>query len=281
MIKTAIAIACSLTLTCGALQAQGLKVPAPSTGQTIKQEFGLGNVELSYSRPSTKGRKIFGDLVPFNKVWRTGANGATTLNFSDDVIIGGKTIPAGKYGLLTIPAQGSWTVIITKQLDVTSPSAYKEDQDVVRVNVKTIALPYKVETFLMQFDEIKGTECNLWIMWDKTAVALPIKTEIDAKVMAQISEAMKSEKPPYFNAAMYYMEAGKDLKQAHEWLTKATELNPNFFWVWHQKANAEAKLGLKKEAIASANQSLKLAQDAKNPDYVALNEKLLKTLAGK
>jgi tetratricopeptide (TPR) repeat protein len=278
MIKTAIAIACSITLFCGALQAQGLKVPAPSPAQTIKQDFGLGNIELSYSRPSTKGRKIFGDLVPFDKVWRTGANSATTINFSDDVIIGGKNITAGKYGLLSIPGKSEWTLILTKQLDVTSPSAYKQDQDVVRVQVKPVSLKEKVETFLMQFDEIKGTECNLWIMWDKTAVALPIKTDIDGKVMAQIETAMKSEKPPYFNAAMYYMETGKDLKQAHEWLKKAAETSPKAFWVWHQKANVEAKLGMKQDAIASANTSLKLAQEAQNPDYVALNEKLLKTL---
>lgn len=278
MIKTAIAIACGITLYCGTLQAQGLKVPAPSPAQTIKQDFGLGNIELSYSRPATKGRKIFGDLVPYGKVWRTGANSATTLTFSDEVIIGGKTIPAGKYGFVSIPDAREWTLILTKQLDVTSPSAYKEDQDVVRVKVKPVAMKEKVENFLMQFDEIKGTECNLWLMWDKSAVALPIKTDIDGKIMAQIETAMKSEKPPYFNAAMYYMESGKDMKQAHEWLVKATEANPNFFWIWHQRANAEAKLGMKQEAIASATKSMQLATEAKNPDYVALNEKLLKTL---
>lgn len=278
MIKTAIAIACGITLYCGTLQAQGLKVPAPSPAQTVKQDFGLGNIELSYSRPATKGRKIFGDLVPFGKVWRTGANSATTLTFSDEVIIGGKTIPAGKYGLVSIPDAKEWTLIITKQLDVTSPSAYKEDQDVVRVKVKPVAMKEKIENFMIQFDEIKGTECNLWILWDKSAVALPIKTDIDGKIMAQIETAMKSEKPPYFNAAMYYMEAGKDLKQAHAWLVKATEASPNFFWVWHQRANAEAKLGMKQEAIASATKSMQLATEAKNPDYVALNEKLLKTL---
>lgn len=278
MIKTAIAIACGITLYCGTLQAQGLKVPAPSPAQTIKQDFGLGNIELSYSRPAAKGRKIFGDLVPYGKVWRTGANSATTLTFSDEVIIGGKTIPAGKYGLVSIPDAKEWTLILTKQLDVTSPSAYKEDQDVVRVKVKPLAMKEKVENFMMQFDEIKGTECNLWLMWDKSAIALPIKTDIDGKIMAQIETAMKSEKPPYFNAAMYYMEAGKDLKQAQEWLTKAAESSPKAFWVWHQKANAEAKLGMKQEAIASATKSMELATEAKNPDYVALNEKLLKTL---
>src|SRR5688572_20256425 len=116
-----------------------LKTPAPSSTQTIKLDFGLGSIELSYSRPGMKGRKIFGDLVPFGKVWRTGANQATTLTFADEVTIGGTKIPAGKYGLLTIPDKGSWTIILTKQLDVTSPAAYKQESDVVRVQAKPVA----------------------------------------------------------------------------------------------------------------------------------------------
>src|SRR5262245_17154484 len=109
-----------------------LKTPAPSPTQTIKQDFALSSVELSYSRPGVKGRKVFGDLVPYGKVWRTGANGATTLTFGDEVIINGKRIPAGKYGLLTIPGKKKWTVIISRQTDVTGPAAYKPESDVVR-----------------------------------------------------------------------------------------------------------------------------------------------------
>jgi hypothetical protein len=127
--------------------AQPIKTPAPSTTQTVKQEFGLSTVELSYSRPNMKGRKIFGDLVPYNAVWRTGANGATTLTFGDEVTIGGTKIAAGKYGLLTIPGATEWTIIITKQTDVTSPAAYKQDQDVVRVKVAPIELPMTIESF--------------------------------------------------------------------------------------------------------------------------------------
>ena len=108
--------------------AQELKTPAPSSTQTIKQDFGVSTVELSYSRPNVKGRKIFGDLVPYGKVWRTGANGATVITFSDDVSIGGTAVKAGKYGLLTIPDATEWTVIITKQTDVTNPSNYKQDR---------------------------------------------------------------------------------------------------------------------------------------------------------
>lgn len=258
--------------------AQQLKTPQPSTTQTVKQDFGLGNIELSYSRPNMKGRKIFGDLVPFGKVWRTGANGATTLTFTDEVIIGGTKIPAGKYGLLSIPDAKEWTLIISKQTDVTSPAAYKQDMDVVRVKVKPMELPWSFETFGMSFENIKDNSCELMIAWDKTLVALPITTNVDGKVMAQIEAAMKTDKAPYFAAAAYYLENGKDLNQAVAWFDKAIEQNPKAFWVYFQKAKALAKLGKKAEAIAVSNKSIELAKEAKNDDYVALNEKLQKDL---
>jgi hypothetical protein len=258
--------------------AQTLNTPQPSTTQTIKQNFGLASVELSYSRPNLKGRKAIGELVPFGKVWRTGANSATTLTFGDDVTIGDKKIAAGKYGLLSIPDKDNWILIITKQLDVTSPSAYKESEDVVRVNVKPIALANKIETFTMQFGNVKGSSCDLQLMWENTALALPISTDVETKVMAQIDNIMNKDNLPYFNAAMYYMDNGKDLNQALVWFTKAADQNPSAYWVMHQKANCLAKLGKKQEAIAAATKSLQLATEGKNPDYVKLNEDLIKSL---
>lgn len=256
-----------------------LKTPAPSPGQTIKQDFGLSTVELSYSRPGVKGRKIFGDIVPFGKVWRTGANSATTLTFGDEVTIGGTKIPAGKYGLLTIPDKKSWTIIITKQTDVTSPAAYKPEMDVVRVSSNVAKVKSPAETFTMQFVNVKPNSLELQMSWDNAAVTLPISTDIDSKVMASIDAAMKSEKPPYFQAAMYYMENGKDLNQALAWFNKAVEAQPNAFWVQHQWANCLAKLGKKSEAKTAAEKSRELAMEAKNDDYVKLNDKLLKELA--
>jgi hypothetical protein len=258
--------------------AQSLKTPAPSSTQNIKQDFGLSTVELSYSRPGIKGRKVFGDLVPFGKVWRTGANQATTLTFGDEVTIGGTKIPAGKYGLVSIPGAASWTLIITKQTDITSPAAYKAENDVVQVKVKPVALATSVESFTMQFVNIKPASCGLQIMWDKTAVTLPITTDVDTKVMAQIDQAMSGDKKPYGAAAQYYLENGKDLTKALEWFNKAVEENPKAFWLMHQKANCEAKMGKKKDAIASAKKSIELAKEAKNDDYVALNQKLLAKL---
>src|ERR1700730_2305836 len=255
-------------------KAQSIKTPFPSPPQTIKQDFGLSTIELSYSRPGVKGRKIFGDLVPFGKVWRTGANNATTIEFGEDVIIGDTKVPAGKYGLLSIPDQNQWTIIITKQLDVTSPAAYKADQDVVRFTAKPESLPFSVETFTMMLNDVKPTSVVLDLIWDNTLVSLPIKTEIDSKIMAQIDNIMKTDSRPYFNAAMYYMENGKDLNKALAWFDKAIEQNPQAFWAYHQRANLLAKMGKKQEAIASAKISIELAKEAKNDDYVALNEKL-------
>lgn len=260
------------------VSAQELKTPAPSSTQTVKQDFGLGSVELSYSRPNVKGRKIFGDLVPYGKVWRTGANGATVITFSDDVIIGGTTVKAGKYGLLTIPDAAEWTVIITKQTDVTSPADYKQDQDVVRLTVKPEQLPFPLETFSINFQGVKSSAMDVYMAWDKTLLHFPITTDVDNKVMNQIKDLMNADNRPYFGAAMYYMNNGKDLNQALAWFDKAAELEPDAFWVQHQKANCLAKLGKKADAIAAANKSIELAKKAKNDDYVALNEKLLATL---
>ncbi|MHA4810705.1 DUF2911 domain-containing protein [Flavitalea flava] len=258
--------------------AQQIKTPAPSPPQTVKQDFGLSSIELSYSRPGIKGRTIFGDLVPYGKVWRTGANQATTLTFGDEVTIGGTKIPAGKYGLLTIPGQDEWTVIITKQLDVTNPAAYKADQDLVRVKVRNQELPFSIESFTIMFNNITSVSCDLAIFWDKTLVALPIKTEIDGKIMAQIDNSMTKDNRPYFTAALYYLDNGKDLNKANDWFDKAIAQDPTAFYVVYQKARCQAKLGKKQEAIATAQKSIGLSKQANNADYVALNEKLIASL---
>ena len=264
---------------CGLLIAEAqLKTPAPSPAQTIKQDFGISTVELSYSRPAMKGRKIFGDLVPFGNVWRTGANQATTLTFGEDVMIGGTKVAAGKYGLLTIPGKKEWTIIISKQTNVTSPSAYKEDMDVVRVMAAPEKMSDKIETFTIEFANITANKCDIEIKWDNTSVTLPISADVETKVMAQIDQLMNKDNKPYFNAAMYYMENGKDLNTALGWFDKAVEAQPTAFWIHHQRANCLAKLGKKADAKMAAEKSIELATAAKNDDYVKKKKKLLKEL---
>jgi hypothetical protein len=260
--------------------AQNLGLPLPSPPQLIKQDFGLSTIELSYSRPGVKGRKIFGDLVPFGKIWRTGANQATTIQFGDEVIIDGHKIPAGKYGLLTIPGASEWTVIISKQLDVTSPSAYKQDQDELRVTAKVQELPFSVESFTMDFGSVTTNTCILEFIWDKTWLGIPLRTDIDARIMARIDSTLKAggEQIPYYSAALYYLDNGKDLNKALAWFEKAGQQDPKGYFIFYQKARCQAKLGMKKEAIQTARQSSQLAKDAGNEDYIKLNDKLIESL---
>ena len=260
-----------------AADAQQLRTPAPSPTQTVLQDFGISSVQLIYSRPAMKGRKIFGDLVPYGKVWRTGANQATRIKFNDDVSIGGKPLKAGEYALFTIPNENEWEIIINKGSENWG-TVYKQEDDLLRVKVKPSRLANAVESFTMQFENLKPSSTDLTIMWDKTAVSIPISADIDSKVMAQINNLMNRDNRPYFGAAMYYLESGKDLNQAITWFDKAIEQNPNAFWIYHQKANALAKLGKKEDARQAANKSIELAKAQQNDDYVKLNEKLLTSL---
>ena len=266
-----------LICTVAAIASAQVKVPAPSPTQTIKQDFGLSAIELIYSRPAMKGRKIFGDLVPWNKVWRTGANNATRLKFNDDVMIGGKALKAGEYALYTVPGDKEWEIIINKG-SANWGTNYKQEDDLFRIKAMPMKLNETVENFTMQFANIKPTSTDLHIMWDKTAVAIPITTDIDKRIMAQIDNAMNKDSRPYFQSAMYYMENGKDMNQSLQWFDKAIEQNPKGYWIYHQKANALAKMGRKAEAKSIAQKSMDMAREEKNDDYVRLNEKLMADL---
>lgn len=265
---------CSLLF---AADAQQLRVPASSPTQTVQQDFGISSVQLIYSRPGMRGRKIFGDLVPYGKVWRTGANAATRIKFNDDVNFGGQPLKAGEYALYTIPREDEWDIVINKG-SANWGTDYKQEDDILRIKAKPVKLADAVETFTMQIENIKPTSSELKIMWEKTAVAVPIAVDIDKKIMAQIEALMNKDNRPYFAAAMYYLDSGKDLKQAVAWFDKAAEQNPEAYWVYHQKANALAKLGRKEEARQAATKSIELAKAQNNEDYVKLNEKLLGSL---
>ncbi|MBA2561725.1 MAG: DUF2911 domain-containing protein [Chitinophagaceae bacterium] len=269
-----------LALSCIAAMASSaqLKMPAPSPTQTIKQDFGLSSIELTYSRPGMKGRKIFGDLVPYGEMWRTGANAATRIKFGEDVTIGGQAVKAGEYALYTIPNQNEWEIILNKGVTNGGLNGYKKEEDVTRFKVKPTSLPAPVETFTMEIGEIKPSSSELQLKWENTAVKVPITTDVDTKVMGQINDIMNKDNRPYFQSAMYYIESGKDMKQALAWFDKAIEQNPKGFWIYHQKANALVKMGKKDEAKIVAQKSMDIAREEKNDDYVRLNEKLLATL---
>jgi Protein of unknown function (DUF2911) len=269
--------ACALFCAASITSAQ-VKMPAPSPTQTIKQDFALGNVELTYSRPSIKGRKIFGDLVPFNKVWRTGANSATIIKFNDPVEIGGKKIDTGSYALYTIPNEGSWEIILNKGTINWGTNGYTDSADVARFKVPTMKMATAIETFSMQFANVKPESCELHIMWDKTVVAVPIKALIKDRMRAAVEKGMMSEKKPYWTAAQFYFEYDKNNAKALESIKGAVADNPKAYWMWLYKAKIEKEMGDKAAALASSKTSLTLAKEDDNDDYVKMNVDLQKKL---
>ncbi|MDI9863680.1 DUF2911 domain-containing protein [Flectobacillus sp. DC10W] len=259
-------------------QAQGIKTPAPSPTQTIKQDFALSSIEVNYSRPNMKGRTVFGDLAPYGKLWRTGANAATKVTFGEDVTVGGVAVKAGTYVLYTVPNKDEWEVIFNKGLNNWGIDGYKKEEDVARFKVKPIALSSSVETFTIQLGNVTPATADIQVSWEKTQINIPVVADIDSKISKSIETAMNVDNRPYFQAASYYFETGKDLKQALAWTNKAIENSPKAFWMVHLKAKILAKMGDKTAAVTAANQSIVLAKEAKNDDYVALNEKLIATL---
>jgi hypothetical protein len=275
VLKTLIAVAICVSSFSTQTSAQGVKIPAPSTTQTFTQDFGLGKITVTYSRPNIRGREIFGGLVPYGKVWRTGANSATLIKFTDDVKIEGKVIPAGEYGLFTVPGKDEWTVIISKGSKQWGAYAYNEADDLARFKVKPAKLKDKVETFTIEMANVYETSSMLVIKWENTAVALNITADIDSRVMTSIDEAMKGEKKPYVQAAQYYYVNNKDIDKALEWINAAEAENQKAPWIRYWKARIQLKAGDKKGAAATAEAGIKLAEEAKNEEYVRLNGAVL------
>ncbi|MCX6313828.1 MAG: DUF2911 domain-containing protein [Sphingobacteriales bacterium] len=255
-----------------------VRMPAPSSTQTIKQDFGLGSITLTYSRPNAKGRKIFGDLVPYEKIWRTGANAATRLVFTDPVEIGGKRIDTGTYVLYSMPGLDSWEFIINKGINNWGTDGYKESEDVCRFKIEPVKMKTKLESFTMQFANVKAESCELHVMWEKTALVIPISTNIKDKVRAQLEAGMLTDNKPYWQAAQFYKEYDNNPAKALENVTKATETNEKAYWIWIYKAKLQHEMGDDAGAMISSKKSLELALEAKNDDYVKMNKELQKKL---
>lgn len=259
-----------------AANAQTLKTPAPSPLQTVTQAFALGEIKIEYSRPSMKGRVIFGDLVPYGKIWRTGANSATKITFSDDVNVAGSDIKAGTYALYSTPNQNEWDVMLYSDLTLGGNTAdYDAAKETARFKIKPAVMADKMETFTIAINNITNTTCSIDLMWDKTRISIPVKTEIDSRVMKQIEEVMGDSKKPYFQAANYYYENDKDLNQAAEWCSKAMANNPKAFWISHVMAKIKMKQKNYTEAIRYAEVSKTEAAAQKNDDYIKMNDKLI------
>jgi len=252
-----------------------ITVPQPSPLSTVEQKVGLTDVSITYSRPSMKGRVIFGELVQYGSMWRLGANASTKIEFSDAVKIAGQDVPAGKYALYAIPGKDKWTMILHKNLTYwgTGGKDYTTDEDQLRFDVIPSKYPVAIETMTFNFANITTDGCWIELLWENTQVKFELKTEVDEVVMAEIEQKMKGvSASTYYQAARYYLDNDKDMNQALEWINKSLETNERF-WMLRQKSLILSKLERYDEAIEVAKKSKELALKAENQDYVRMNDK--------
>jgi hypothetical protein len=251
-----------------------VRMPQPSPAQTLTQAFGLGTIQLTYSRPSIKGRTVFKDnseLAPLGKLWRTGANAATRISFTDRVMVGGKLLDTGAYVIYTKPGKEYWDVIFNKGLTNSGTDGYKESEDVVTARVKADKLGVDVETFTMQIGNVMPESCELQLMWGNTLVRVPMSVNVRDRIRAQVEKALSVETvspDAYFAAANFYYEWDKDMNKALSNVTKATQANPKAYWMFFTQAKIQKDMGDKVSAKASAEKSVAIATEAKNEDYV-------------
>ncbi len=257
-----------------------LQTPQPSPSAEVEQMVGLTEVEVEYSRPSMKGRTIFGDLVPYDKLWRTGANKNTIVTFSDDVVVEGKTLEAGSYAIFTRPGEAVWEVIFYS--DTENWGVPQEwDASKVAATVKTEVFPIEmpIETFTISFDDLHNNGATLGMMWEKAYVGVKFEVPTLEKASKSIDAVMAGPSAgQYYAAASYYLDEGKDLEKAKEWIGKAVAMDTEgrMFWVLRKQSLIHAKLGDTKGAIEAAKKSLASAEKAGNADYVKMNKDSLK-----
>lgn len=256
-----------------------ITTPQPSPFSKVTQSVGLTEATIEYSRPGVKGRTIFGDLVPFDKMWRTGANSPTKITFGDKVMIQGKEVAKGTYTLITMPGQSEWTFILNKDTKNRGVFGYNEAEDVLRFKAKSRQLNDAVETFTIGFTDVTSNSAHIEISWAKTAVKFAFETEVNAKVMAQIERFLAPDRDAatYSQIASYYYDNNMKMEEALDLITKSVDQRPRY-WTMHMKAKIQAKMKDKKGATESAEKSLAMAKEADNQDYVRLNEKLLAEL---
>jgi hypothetical protein len=249
-----------------------IKRPAPSPSCKLEQTAGLTTVTVEYSRPSMKGRSIFGGLLPGGEMWRTGANKNTTIKFSENVKIAGKELKAGTYALFTVPNPTSWDVIFyTDTENWGLPETWDAAKEAVRFKVTPQSLPFDLETFMMDVGNLRNDACSIGLGWERTWVSFDVMLNTDDVVSKSIAKAMAGpDANDYFNAGSYYFDAGKDLKQAYEWIHKSNEADPKF-WKLRTEALVLAAMGKYNDAIAMAEKSKAMAIEAGNKDYERMN----------
>ena len=258
-----------------------VKMPALSPVQTIKQDIGVGFIELKYARPSVRDRKIFGDVVPYNTMWRTGANAATLIKFTDKVTINNNVLDTGSYAVYTIPGKEKWEIIFNNGVSNWGTDGYKETEDVLRITVPVHKLKKAVETFTIGFENMKPSACDIHLAWEKTDVSFSVTMDVKEKLKVQIEAAMNGEKKPYYQAAQFYNEYETDLPKALMYVDKAIEANQTAYWIMLYKAKIQEKMGDFNGALISSQQSMEAAKKADNPDYIKSNTDFQKGVKAK
>ena len=264
-------------LTFGTAQAQ-IRTPAASPAATLSQGIGLGKITVEYSRPSLRGRKMFGNQVPYGKVWRTGANKVTNLILSEEMSINGTSVPAGTYGLFTIPNANEWTIIISKDANIWGAYDYKQANDLLRFTVKAQKLSKPEEHFTIAFTDFGPSEVNLALSWEQAMVKFPIKHDADAQIMASIEKETANPNAnagTYMAAANYYFDTNRDLNKAYEWANKVVAQDQKF-WTYNLRAKIAAKLGKCDVVRSDSEKGLALATEAGDDSYILSFRKLMK-----
>ena len=261
-----------------------IETPQPSPAAKLEQVVGLTDVAIEYSRPAMNGRTIFGDLVPYGKLWRAGANKNTMVTFSDAVVIGGKELKAGAYAIFVTPSEKSWEVIFYNDTNNWgTPKEIDESKVAVRVTAEVHPIEMDIQSFTISVDDITTNSAVIGMMWEKTYVGIEFKVPTDKTVTSAIEKTMAGPSAnDYYASAVYYLAEGKDINQAKEWMDKAISMmeNPRFYHLRKQSL-IYAKAGDKKGAIAIAKKSLEDAKKSENADYVKMNEDSLKEWGAK
>ena len=253
-----------------------IKTPQPSPFAKIEQKVGLTDVTLEYSRPSMRGRTIFGDLVPYGKTWRLGANANTKITFSTDVTIGDYNVKAGSYAIYAIPSETSWNVIFYSDANNSGlPKNWDDSKVAAMLTAEIYPMPMNIETFTITFDDLTSSSAVLGMLWEAVYVGVKIDVPTDNMVLTNINDVMNGTPTAndYYAAAVYYLQEGKDIKQAKTWIDKAISMAGDKvqFWQLRQQSLIYAKSGDSVGAIAIAKKSLAASEAAGNADYVKMN----------
>ena len=255
-----------------------VKTPQASPSAKVDQVVGLANVEIEYSRPGAKGRTVYGDLVPYGKNWRTGANANTTISIDQDIKINGSELKKGKYALYTTPKADSWDVIFYTATDNWGlPEAWDESKVALKTTVKPETLNKSVESFTISISNLSNEGASLDLAWERTLVSVPFTVPTNEVAMKSIEKALAGPSAAdYFSAAQYFYQSNSDMNKALTWINNAVSMTPEGkdtpFWYLRLKSLIQAKTGDKKGAIATAKSSMEGAKKAGNADYEKMNK---------